>query len=390
MAGPLTGVTVIELASIGPAPFACMLLADLGATVVRIDRAGASIHEGAAAGIFQNDGVVDRGRQSVALNLKDPRAVEVAMKLIANADVLVEGFRPGVMERLGLGPEPCLRQNPRLVYGRITGWGQFGPLAHLAGHDINYIALTGVLHAVGIRDKPVPPLNLIGDYAGGGMLLVVGVLAALHHAKLTGEGQVIDSAMTDGSALLLAAQLGFAAKGLWKDQRESNFLDGGAHFYGTYACADGKHVAVGAIEPKFYAEFLRLCGVDAAELAGQWQQDDWGTSRKVLEAVFLKRSCQDWCEIFDGTDACVTPVLSFQEAMRHPHNIERGTFIQTGGVEQPAPAPRFSRTAPDNPGPVAASGADTRFWLKRVSLSDAEIEQLLFEGAAAEARPVTT
>jgi alpha-methylacyl-CoA racemase len=260
MTGPLAGTTVIEMAGLGPAPFACMILADLGATVIRIDRPSGPSSHSLVESILRNDSIVDRGRQSVALNLKDSRATELVLRLLSQADVLIEGFRPGVMEKLGLGPHVCHQHNPKLVYGRMTGWGQDGPLARTAGHDINYIALSGALHTIGPKDKPSVPLNLIGDYGGGGMLLAVGVLAALRQAAQSGKGQVVDAAMTDGTALLLAAQYGFLAKGLWQDEREANFLDGAAHFYGTYRCLDGKHVTIGAIEPVFYKRLLELVG----------------------------------------------------------------------------------------------------------------------------------
>src|SRR5690606_20235462 len=268
---PLYHLTVIELAGIGPGPFACMLLADLGATVIRIDRLPGPPSRGGLEDLLRNDSIVDRGRRSVAVNMKDPRGVEAVLKLVERADILVEGFRPGVAEKLGLGPQQCHARNPRLVYGRMTGWGQTGPLAQAAGHDINYISLSGALHAMGAADRPpAPPLNLLGDYGGGGMLLVVGVLAALAEAQRSGRGQVVDAAMTDGAALLMAAQYGLMAKGLWQDRRESNFLDGAAHFYGTYECADGRFVSIGAIEPQFYRQLLALCGIDDPGFQKQW------------------------------------------------------------------------------------------------------------------------
>lgn len=383
MPGPLQGVTVIEMAGIGPGPFACMMLADLGATVVRIDRAHARAGDGGAAALLRNDSIVDRGRQSVALDLKNERAVRAALALVQHADILVEGFRPGVMEKFGLGPEKCLQVNPKLVYGRMTGWGQSGPLAQAAGHDINYIALSGALHAIGTREKPVPPLNLVGDYGGGGMLLAFGVLAALHHARQTGEGQVVDAAMTDGAALLMTAQYGFLSRGLWSDAREDNVLDGAAYFYGTYACADGKFVAVGAIEPAFHAEFLRLVGIDPLEFQEPWNRDAWGRLRARLEQVFRQRTRDEWCALMEGTDACVSPVLSLAEAPTHRHNLARGTFVKAHGVDQPAGAPRFDRTPLDSPASAPVNGGATRQWLRHAGLADSDIDAMVEQGIAA-------
>lgn len=382
MPGPLSTLTVIELAGIGPGPFACMLLADLGATVIRIDRLPGPASSGGLEELLRNDGIVDRGRHSVSLNLKDPRAVGAVLRLVEQADILVEGYRPGVVEKLGLGPQTCHQRNPRLVYGRMTGWGQVGPLSQAAGHDINYIALTGALHAIGPKEGPVPPLNLVGDYGGGGMLLAFGVLAALHHAQLTGAGQVVDAAMTDGSALLMAAQYGFMAKGFWSDRRESNFLDGAAHFYGTYACSDGQHVAVGAIEPAFYRKLLQLCGIDDPHFQQQWEQAQWPALRSKLETVFLRRTRAEWCSLLEGTDACVAPVLSLTEAVDHPHNRERQTLVWTEGVIQPAPAPRFDRTPAEMPPKATAVGSATRERLAQAGLTPAAIDAMLAEGAA--------
>jgi alpha-methylacyl-CoA racemase len=381
MSGPLSHLTIIELAGIGPAPFACMMLADLGARVIRIDRPPTP-SRGGLDDLMRNDGVVDRGRESLALNMKDPRAVETVLRLVEKADVLIEGFRPGVAERLGLGPLPCHARNPRLVYGRMTGWGQTGPLSQVAGHDINYVALTGALHAIGRADKPLPPLNLVGDYGGGGMLLALGVLAALSEANRSGQGQVVDAAMTDGAALLMAAQYGLMAKGFWKDQRERNFLDGSAHFYTTYACADGGHVSIGAIEPQFYRELLERCGITDPEFQSQWTEADWPRLQARLTALFKTKTRAQWCDLLEGSDACFAPVLSMQEAADHPHNAARGTFVTQEGVVQPAPAPRFDRTPSTLPLPAPRAGEHTRALLRHAGLSAEEIDALYAAGVA--------
>jgi alpha-methylacyl-CoA racemase len=384
MPGPLCHLTVIELAGIGPGPFACMLFADMGAQVIRIDRPPKP-SQGGIEDLLRNDSVVDRGRKSLALNIKDPRAVQAVLSLVKSADVLVEGYRPGVAEKLGLGPLECHARNPRLVYGRMTGWGQTGPLARAAGHDINYVALTGALHAIGPRQQPLPPLNLVGDYGGGGMLLALGALAALSEAQRSGKGQVVDAAMTDGAALLMAVPYGLLAKGLWRDERESNFLDGAAHFYGTYECADGKHVAIGAIEPQFYQQLLDLCGIDDPEFKRQWEAPAWPALRAKLAQVFRSRSRAQWCELFEGSDACFAPVLSMTEAAGHPHNRARGTFVSDDGVVQPAPAPRFDRTPAALPPKAPRSGEHTRELLGRAGLAAGEIDALIRDGVAHEA-----
>jgi alpha-methylacyl-CoA racemase len=376
MPGPLSHLTVIELAGIGPGPFACMLLADMGARVIRIDRPPVPARGGLEA-LMRNDSVVDRGRQSLSLDLKDPRAVAIVLRLVKTADILVEGFRPGVAEKLGLGPAHCQAHNPKLVYGRMTGWGQTGPLAQAAGHDINYVALTGALHAIGRADQPLPPLNLVGDYGGGGMLLALGVLAAASQARHSGEGQVVDAAMTDGAALLMAAQYGLMAKGFWQDRRESNFLDGAAHFYGTYACLEGGHVAIGAIEPQFYRQLLALCGIIDPHFEQQWEQGQWPALREKLAALFLTRTRAQWCELLEGTDACFAPVLSMSEAIDHPHNAARGTFVRQDGVLQPAPAPRFDRTPSTLPSKAPRTGEHTEELLAQAGFSVAEIESLV-------------
>ena len=347
--GPLAGLKVVELAGIGPGPHAAMVLADLGADVVRVDRP--------SGGLQLGDPAVDptlRGRRRVSADLKDPAGRETVLRLVEHADVLLEGYRPGVTERLGVGPADCHARNPRLVYGRMTGWGQDGPLAPRAGHDINYIALTGALHAIGrAGDRPVPPLNLVGDFGGGSMLLLVGVLAALWEAQRSGRGQVVDAAMVDGSSLLVQMVWGMLAQGMWRDERGSNLLDGHAPFYDTYTCADGRHVAVGALEPQFYAALLAGLGLDGEDLPAQYDQSGWPALRARFTEVFATRTRDEWAEVFAGTDACVTPVLSFAEAREHPHLAARGTIVERDGVPQAAPAPRFSRTAPAVPGPLA-------------------------------------
>lgn len=337
--GPLSHLRFVEFAGIGPGPFCGMLLSDLGADVVRIDRAGASGAGGHAAD------VTGRGRRSVALDLKSEEGVETALKLIEKADGLIEGFRPGVMERLGLGPDVALARNPKLVYGRMTGWGQTGPLSHAAGHDLNYIALTGALGAMG-RDgeRPYPPLNLIGDYGGGALYLAFGLCAAILNARETGEGQVIDCAMTDGAASLTSMFYGMRAAGIWTDNREDNLLDGGAHFYDTYECADGLYVSIGSIEPQFYAILLEKAGLDDPAFAAQMDRSKWPDLKAKIIDVMKTKTRDEWCEIMEGTDICFAPVLSLAEAPGHAHNQARETFVEFEGVVQPAPAPRFSKT----------------------------------------------
>ncbi|MGW7542795.1 CaiB/BaiF CoA transferase family protein [Streptomyces sp. NPDC054770] len=350
--GPLSGVRVVELAGIGPGPFAAMLLADLGADVVRVDRPG-----GPGLAVDPAYDVTNRNKRSVLVDLKSPDGPARVLDLADRADILIEGYRPGVAERLGVGPEDCHARNPRLVYGRMTGWGQQGPLAHRAGHDIAYIALTGTLGMIGRPDEPpAVPANLLGDYAGGSLYLVVGVLAALHHARATGTGQVVDAAIVDGTAHLAAMIHGMVAAGRWQDRRAANLLDGGCPYYGTYETADGGYMAVGALEPQFYAEFLRLLGGldDLADARKDWTR--WGELRERVAARFKARTRDEWTAVFDGSDACVAPVLSLREAPHHPHLAARGTFTDHGGITQPAPAPRFSatpttvRTAPARPG----------------------------------------
>ncbi len=349
MSGPLAGCRVVELAGIGPGPHGAMVLADLGADVVRIDRPAGGLQLGDPA---RADPTL-RGRRRVTADLKTAGGVETVLRLVERADVLVEGYRPGVTERLGVGPAACHDRNARLVYARMTGWGQDGPLAARAGHDINYISLTGALHAIGRRgERPVPPLNLVGDFGGGSMLLVVGVLAALWEAQRSGRGQVVDAAMVDGASVLSQMFWGFLAQGAWTDERGANVLDGHAPFYDTYTCADGRHVAVGPLEPQFYAAFLAGLGLDQAELPAQYDRAGWPVLRERFTAVLATRTRDEWAAVFDGTDACVTPVLAFGEVAAHPHIAARGTVVEHGGVAQAAPAPRFSRTAPELPGEV--------------------------------------
>jgi alpha-methylacyl-CoA racemase len=376
--GPLEGLSVIEIAGIGPGPMACMLLADLGADVVRIDRTEAS---GLGVSMAPRFDVNARGRRSLALDLKQAAGVATALRLIDRADVLVEGFRPGVAERLGLGPEVCLARNPGLVYGRMTGYGQTGPMAPMAGHDLNYIALSGVLDAIGPADgAPVPPLNLVGDYGGGALYLAFGVLAALYERGRSGRGQVVDAAMVDGAASLASIFHGLRAAGLWGGGRGENLLDGGAPFYATYACADGRFVAVGALEPKFFATFAQGIGLDPRFLAAQYDRRQWPAMREAIAAILLREPREHWAAHFDGSDACVTPVLSLAEAPAHAHALARQAYVEVDGLLQPAPAPRFSRSVPAAPGPAPEIGADGAAVLHDAGLNAAEIEGLRAAG----------
>jgi len=333
--GPLAGFRIVEFAGIGPGPFACMMLADMGAEVITLDRVGARKNLKSVAG---------RGRKVVELDLKDKAAVAQVLDLLGYADALIEGFRPGVMERLGLGPDVVLAKNPKLVYGRMTGWGQEGPLAQAAGHDINYISVTGALAAIGTKEKPVPPLNLVGDFGGGALYLVVGVLAALLEASKSGKGQVVDAAMCDGAASLMSMFFDMAAAGRWVEGRESNFLDGGAHFYGIYQCACGNFVSIGSIEPQFYALLRKHAGLSEACFDAQMDRKAWPELKRKLVETFRSKSRDEWCKIMEGTDICFAPVLTMAEAPNHPHMAARGIFVERHGVTQPAPAPRFSRT----------------------------------------------
>jgi alpha-methylacyl-CoA racemase len=380
VSGPLAGLKIIEIAAIGPAPFCAMMLADHGAEVIRIVPPGAD-----RPGIFDlSKDVLARSRKFMIVDLKQPSGVEAVRDLCKTADGLVEGFRPGVMERLGLGPDLLLKDNPKLVYGRMTGWGQTGPRAHTAGHDINYIALSGVLDCVGrAGDKPTPPINLIGDFGGGGMMLAFGMLAAILHAQKTAQGQVIDCAMVDGSALLASMIWSFVAQGEWSEQRGSNTLDSGAHFYDTYTCADGGHISIGPIEAKFYSEFLRRLGIpETADYARQHDRALWPSLKERLAAVFATKTRAEWCALFDGSDACVAPVLSLAEAPSDPHNAERKTFVNADGVMQPRPAPRFSATPSSDPVMAKiANGTDSAALLRAAGYSEERIETLRASGA---------
>ncbi len=377
--GPLSGLRIVEMAGIGPAPFAGMLLSDMGADVVRIDRKGAG--EGGAFDQIKSGGFLDRGRRSIALDLKKPEAVAAALELIGAADALIEGFRPGVMERLGLGPDVCLARNARLVFGRVTGWGQSGPLAKTAGHDIDYIALTGALHAIGEKGAPAPPLNLLGDFGGGAMALAFGVVCALLEARASGRGQIVDAAMTDGVALLMAMTYSLKAKGLWRDRRQANLLDGGAPFYGVYRCADGKWLAVGALEPRFFDALVAAMGLDGRAFADRWNPASWPASRALLEEAFARRTRDEWGAILEGTDACVAPILDMDEAPRHPHNVARETFLAGDGAPQPAPAPRFSRTPPEIARRPATPGEHGEEILRERGFSEERIAALKRSGA---------
>lgn len=376
--GPLEGVRVIEIAGIGPGPFAAMMLADMGAEVLRVVRTGTGGMS--MAGNPRLD-FFNRNKRCVALNLKDPRATELALRLIEGADAVLEGYRPGVMEKLGLGPEVCLGRNPRLVYGRMTGWGQDGPLANAAGHDINYVALTGALHAIGERGgKPVVPLNLVGDFGGGGMFLAYGMVCALLEARRSGKGQVVDAAMVDGASTLMAMMYAAFQSGFWSNSRGSNMLDGGAHFYGVYETADGKYVSIGSIEPQFYALLLEKLGIDPQSLPHQMDPRHWEALRDRFDVIFRTRSREQWCALMEGTDICFAPVLGLDEVAHHPHMVSRGNFLHDGDVWQPAPAPRFSRTHPAAPTEPVASGADTDATLTAVGLSAQEISDLRAAG----------
>ena len=370
--GPLQGIRIVEFAGIGPGPFAAMLLSDMGADVIRIDRKG-----GRSPGKFE---VTYRGRRAVALDLKKPEAIEAALKLIERADALVEGFRPGVMERLGLGPEICLKRNPKLVFGRMTGWGQSGPLATAAGHDINYIALTGALHGIGNADsKPVPPLNLVGDFGGGALYLAFGVVCGILEARKSGRGQVVDAAMTDGAASLMAMFYGMSAAGFWQDARGVNLLDSGAHFYDTYETSDGRWIALGAIEPQFYRELLEKTGIADPAFEAQMDRASWPKLKARLAAVVKTKTRDEWDAIMLGSDVCYAPVLSLAEAPKHPHNVARKTFEDVDGVVQPAPAPRFSRTPPEIQ--RIPNATDAKAALSAWGFSSAEIDGLTGAGA---------
>jgi alpha-methylacyl-CoA racemase len=380
--GPLQGIRVIELQGIGPGPFCGMMLSDMGAEVIRIDRAGNVV-----GGDAQNPpiDVLARGRSSIGVDLKNPDGVEVVLRLVETADALIEGFRPGVMERLGLGPEECLARNPKLVFGRMTGWGQEGPYAMAAGHDINYISLAGALEPIGRNgEAPVPPLNLVGDFGGGGMLLAFGVACGIVEAQRSGQGQVVDAAMVDGAASLMAMFHSMRALGIWNDERGTNLLDTGSHFYDVYECADGRYISIGSIEPQFYAELMRLTGLDGDEdFAAQLSRSSWPELKERISAIFKTRTRDEWCEIMDATDVCFAPVLTLAEAPEHPHNQHREVFTELSGVIQPNPSPRFSRTEATIQSPPAHPGQHTDGVLRSVGYDDDDVVKLRDTGAVA-------
>ena len=371
--GPLSGKRIIEIAGIGPGPFCAMLLSDLGAEVIRVDRASTVADE---LPDLPSLDLLNRGRRSIGINLKDPEGVETVLKLIESSDALIEGFRPGVAERLGIGPEDCLTRNPKLIYGRMTGWGQYGSYSSMAGHDINYIALSGVLGMIGRKDeKPVPPVNLIGDFGGGGMILALGICAALVEVASSGKGQVIDAAMTDGSALLATMVHSFKAMGIWGD-RGTNLLDTGAPFYDVFECSDGKFISIGSIEPQFYSELLRITGLDQQENPKQMDRQSWDEMKSKIASAIKSKSREEWENLMEGTDVCFAPVLTIDEAYDHPHNLERNTFIEVAGVKQPAPAPRFSRTPASITSPPPHPGEHTEEILLDSGFTISEISSL--------------
>ncbi|MGD8326345.1 MAG: CaiB/BaiF CoA-transferase family protein [Sphingomonadales bacterium] len=377
--GPLSGFRIIEIAGIGPGPFCAMMLADQGAEVIRVDRAKGGL--GGVPGNPKKD-ILNRGRKSIAVDLKSPEGVELVLKLIESADGLVEGFRPGVMERLGLGPEVCLKRNPKLVYGRMTGWGQDGPWASMAGHDIDYIALSGALHSFGrAGDKPVPPINLVGDFGGGGMFMAYGMLCGLLSVSRGGEGQIVDAAMVDGSAVLMTMMYALKAMGVWRDKRGTNLLDTGAHFYEVYETRDAKHLAIGAIEPQFYQVLMKKTGlIGDADFQNYMNPKAWPVLKTRLAEVIRQKNRSEWEEIFAGTDGCVAPVLSMEEAPEHPHNKARNTFVEIDGVVQPAPAPRFSKTPNDVPEPPSQPGENSVEILKSWGFEDKDIQHMINMG----------
>lgn len=377
--GPLHGRKIVEIAGIGPGPFAAMMLADMGADVIRVSRPSSGM-----LSMAENEKLDfgNRGKRCIALNLKDPQAVDVVLRLIDEADAMLEGNRPGVMEKLGLGPDVCLQRNPRLVYGRMTGWGQDGPLAHAAGHDLNYIALTGALHAIGEKGgKPVVPLNLIGDFGGGGLLLAYGIVCAILEAQSSGKGQVVDAAMVDGASALMTMMYGAFQSGFWRDERGSNMLDGGSHFYGVYETKDGKYVSIGSIEPQFYAQLLAKLGLADEQLPHQHDARRWDALKERFAAVFRSRTRDEWCAIMEGSDVCFAPVLALGEVATHSHAVARAGFFENDGIWQPAPAPRFSRTVPATPATAVRIGADTDAILAAIGYDAPQIEALRSAGA---------
>ena len=375
--GPLQGIKIIEMAGIGPGPFCGMVLADLGAEIIRVDRAS-------AAGTGSRQDPANRGKKSIAVDLKSAEGVEVVLKLVETADAIFEGFRPGVMERLGLGPDICAARNKKIVFGRMTGWGQYGPLSQAAGHDINYISITGALEAIGRPDSPpVPPLNLVGDFGGGGMLLALGLVSALLESKSSGKGQVIDAAMTDGSALLMSMFYSMKASGAWNEEVGTNILDGGAHFYDSYECKDGKYISIGSIEPQFYAMLREVAELKDPIFDNQMSRKEWPEKKEAITKIFLAKTRDEWCDLMEGTDICFAPVLSMWEAPNHPHNVARKTFIELEGLSQPAPAPRFSRTEVEVSSPPSIAGEHTDSILKDLGYDETEISSLKNQGGVA-------
>jgi alpha-methylacyl-CoA racemase len=381
--GPLKGLTIIEISGIGPGPFAGMSLADMGADVIRVERPGGSMFSNA-----QNPRLdfLNRGKRCISVNLKDPEGVATVLDMIEKADALLEGNRPGVMERLGLGPEECLARNPRLVYGRMTGWGQEGPMAQEAGHDLNYVALSGALHPIGrAGEKPAIPLNLVGDFGGGGLMLAYGLVCALLEAKNSGKGQVVDAAMIDGAATLAASTFAALQANFWKEERGTNFLDGGAHFYEVYETSDGKYISLGSIEPQFYAALLEILGEEAQHFQNQWDMPAWPAMKERLAAIIIGKTRDHWDSTFAGKDVCYAPVLAMSEVRHHPHHQARNTFIDDGEVWQPAPTPRFSRTAGEIRGPACAVGEHSEEILREFGYSDEQVAQKLASGAVIKA-----
>lgn len=376
--GPLTGIRVVELAGIGPGPFCAMLLADLGAEVIRVDRSS-QVDIGIDNG--RKYSVLNRSRKSISVDLKNPDGIKTVLKLVENADALIEGFRPGVTERLGLGPDECMKRNPALVYGRMTGWGQEGPIAHAAGHDINYIALTGALHAIGGADKPSPPLNIVGDFGGGGVFLAFGLCAALLESKNSGLGQVVDSAMTEGAATLMSSIYGMYASGRWSNKREDNFLDGGSYYYGVYETADNKFISIGSIEAKFHDVLLEITGMTDATTVDRNDQSTWEEKKQRMAQLVRLKTREEWDELMLGSDVCYAPVLDFEEAPKHPHNVARQSFVEVEGVMQPAPAPKFSRTPGRVQMPPPSPGQHTSEILSDWGFNASEIEILKNVGA---------
>ena len=377
MSGPLSGFKIIEMAGIGPGPFCGMMLSDLGAEILRIDRA-----DKVRPDATPNKELLARGRKSVGVNLKTPEGVELVLRLLEGADGLIEGYRPGVMERLGLGPDTCIARSPRLVYGRMTGWGQDGPMAQAAGHDINYIALAGALEPIGRRgEAPVPPLNLVGDFGGGGMLLAYGMVCGMLETSRSGKGQVVDAAMVDGAASLMSIINGMRQIGFWQEERGTNLLDTGAFYYDVYECKDGKYISIGALEPQFYAIMLEKFGLTADDFPNQHDRAQWPAAKEKIAGIWRSKTRAEWCEIFEGSDACFAPVLSMSEAPEHPHMQARKTFVERDGLVQAAPSPRFSRTPGEIQGPPVNPGEHTRDALQSWGLSEQEVEAL--EAAAA-------